>query len=183
MYVLAFFPPIMPLLMLAPALFALQLDKKGSQDPLKSNVSQFLLGFFLGSLAYLALAVVGYGGLEKFPWNPIQISGLILPVLVGGVYLFKRIPGGIRFPDLSRGGIGAGILFLLLSATPFILPWVILISDIRVVIAMLLVPVLFGAWLLLSVSNYTWKYYTAYVIVAVLSALLYAFVLFAFSID
>lgn len=182
MYVLAFCPPVIPLLILMPPLFALLIDKERSGSTIASNIKPMLLGFFLGSLAYLALAL-GFGNLEKFPWNPLQISGLIIPVFVGGIYLFKKIRGEIHFPGFSRGGIGAGILFLLFSATPFILPWVILISDIRVVIAMLFVPVLFGVWILLSVSGYSWKYYTVYVILAVLSALLYAFVLFAFSID
>ena len=97
--------------------------------------------------------------------------------------MFKKSEGRIKFPGFSRGGTGAGILFLLFSATPFILPWFILISDISIVIAMLFVPVLFSVWILLSVSSYSWKYFTAYTILAVLSALLYAFVLYGFSID
>lgn len=182
MYVLAFCPPIMPLLILIPPLFALYIDKKGSDNPLPSNISQLLLGFFLGSLVYLALAL-GYGDLDKFPWNLIQIAGIIFPVLLGGIYLFKKDWGRLKLPSFSKGSIGAGILFLLFSATPFILPWVTIFSDIRVVMTLLFVPILFGVWLLLSVSNYSWKYFTAYVILSVLAALVYAFVLYGFSID
>lgn len=182
MYVLAFCPPIIPLLILIPPLFAQLIDKQRSGDPTASNINQLLLGFFLGSLAYLALAL-GYGGLEKFPWSPVQLSGLIFPVLTGGFFLFKKSGWRIKIPGFSRGGIGAGVLFLLLSAIPFILPWVTFFSDTRVVLTMLFVPILFGVWLLLSVSGYSWKYYTAYAVLAVLAALVYAFVIYGFSVD
>jgi hypothetical protein len=183
MYIFGACPPLIPIMMLIPVFFALYIDKKKIDHSITSDINLLIVGGFIGSLVYLGMDFWIDDAKEAFPWNLLQILGIVLPVLFGGLFLYLYGRCRIKSFRFTRGGIGASVLYLVFNAIPFVLPWVIVFTDIRVVMAMLFFPVLFGLWFLLSVSNFTRRYFVAYVILSLLSSLVYAFVLYGFSIQ
>lgn len=63
----------------------------------------------IGTLAYLGLAILGWGGLAAFFSHPALIALAITTVLLSGVALFSRgnLSSGIREDRSNRWVIGA----------------------------------------------------------------------------
>lgn len=181
MYLLAEFPPLIPILMYVPVLFALYVDKKNIDHPITLNLNGLSLSLFVGSLAYLLYAyfLVNIAGLEVdiFDWKFVQISGVILPILFGGIFLYIKLRNQIKFLNVSTGGIVAGIFFLLFTCAPFLYIWNLGTNPLTI----LVFPVLFGLWLVLNMSNYSWKYYLSYTILSLFSSFLFLLVLWGLS--
>jgi protein-S-isoprenylcysteine O-methyltransferase Ste14 len=72
----------------------------------------------IGTLAYLGLAVLGWGGLAAFFSHPALIALAVTTVLLSGVALFSRgnLSPGIREDRSNRWVIGAFALIGLLAA-------------------------------------------------------------------
>ena len=79
--------------MFAPVIIALEIDKKNIDHPIASNLGQLAIGFFVGSLIYLAIGgLLEFFGIPVFGYlddGPIQNFGIILPVLLGGISIQK----------------------------------------------------------------------------------------------
>jgi len=186
MYIIGFCTPIIPVMLLFPVLYALHIDKKKNEHPITSNIKLLTVGGIIGSLVYLGVYFLGEflgADAKPFPWNLFQISGIVLPVLFGWLFFFIKNRNQIKSFRFTRGGIGAGIFYLLFSAIPIVFPWFLFRnSDIRVPITILFFPVFFGLWVLLSITNYTRRYFIAYAIFSILSSLAYVSLVFAASV-
>ena len=187
MYVFGAFPPIISILMFAPVIIALRIDKKNIDHPIASNINQLAIGFFIGCLIYLGIGgyLQAYGNRDiwgYFGSDPIQNYGIILPVLLGGGFLYRKVRGQIRLFKFERGGIGASVLFLL-TVIPFLL-WTVItfLLELRDFLIAFAFPVLFGLWLLLKMSNYTWRYYVAFILLYLLVWFLTYFIYIGFSV-
>ena len=186
MYIIGFCTPIIPVMLLFPVLYALRIDKKKIDHPITSNIKLLIVGGIIGSLAYLGVYFISEAiGANAQPssWNLFQISGIVLPVLFGWLFFYTKSRNQIKSFRFTRGGIGAGIFYLLFSAIPIVFPWLFFRnSDIQVPITILFFPVFFGLWILLSITNYTWRYFLAYAILSILSSLAYVYLVYAASV-
>lgn len=188
MYLIVACPPVIPALMVFPILIALRYAKTRTYHPITSNLKKINFRFFLGIMVSVVLTTllynlgIGEADVNK-DWDPVLMSGIILPVLFGGLSLivYERIQ--LRPLNFSRGGIWAGVYYFLIIVLPFLAPWILqsLYSPYIGIIVATFVPGLFGLWLLLNVSTYTRKYYLAFTISSFLSLFLYIFMLIGFS--
>lgn len=184
MIIIGFCTPIIPVMLLFPVLYALHIDKKKHDHPITSNIKLLIVGGIIGSVVYLGVYYLGEAigaNAQPFPWNLYQISGIVLPVLFGWLFFYIKSRNQIKSFRFTRGGIGAGLFYLLFSAIPIGFPWLFFRAGIRVPMTILFFPVFFGLWVLLNVSNYTWRYFLAYAILSILSSLAYVFLVFAAS--
>jgi hypothetical protein len=172
-------------MLLFPVFFALHIDEKKNDHPITSNLKLLTVGSIIGSLLYLGLYFLGEAigaNAQPFPWNLYQISGIVLPVLFGFLVFFIKSPNQFKSFRFTRGGIGAGIFYLLFSAIPIGFPWLLFWDGIRVPMIILIFPVFFGLWVLLNVSNYTWRYFLTYAILSILSSLINIYLVYAASV-
>ena len=188
MYLIAACPPIIPALMVFPILIALRYTKTETYHPITSNLKIINFRFFLGIMVSVVITTllyslgIGEDGVNN-DWDPVLMSGIILPVLIGGLSLmiYERIQ--LRPLNFSRGGIWASVYYFLIIVLPFLAPWILrsLYFPYFGIIVATFVPSMFGLWLLLSVSTYNRKYYLAFTISSFLSLFLYIAILAGLS--
>ena len=181
MYVLGAFPPIISILMFAPVIIAPHIDKKNIDHPIASNINQLAIGFFVGCIIYLGIGgyLQAYGNRDIWNWDEDLIMyEIILPILLGGGFLYRKVRGQIRLFKFERGGIGASLLFLL-TVAPFLIGLSVLLTSIGLSVFLTIFsffPALFGVWFLLNMSNYTRRYYIAFILLSLLSWFLSLFI-------
>lgn len=186
MYLIGGFPPIVPIVLLAPALIGLFLSRIRKGQLFDKRSASIMAGMLLGSFAHQGLVYFLFTTRNEsrffFQRNLMLASGILLPMFFGALLFVVVNRAQIKLFSFSAGGFAAGALYVIFSAAPIFLSTALLAMR-NFILGMFAIftAAVMGFWMILNEENYNWKYFIIYVILSIPLSLVYSIVFLAYS--